>query len=146
MSSIRKDTVNKFGTLQPSQLNLFRIESAHPATITIRPEISKSVAQTNVYRHSVLINAESAAGCLSVAIRILVPDDNNLVRSALCALLRAHQGWLVCSEAKSGREAIQRANKLKPDVALVDVSMPDLNGFEVVESSTKSAQVLEFSS
>jgi two-component system response regulator NreC len=53
------------------------------------------------------------------------------VRSALSALLREQAGWVVCAEAKSGREAIAMANELKPDVVLVDVSMPDLNGFEV---------------
>jgi two-component system response regulator NreC len=66
-----------------------------------------------------------------IAVRILVADDNDLMRSALCALLREHAGWYVCAEAKSGREAIEKATELKPDVALVDVSMPDLNGFEV---------------
>jgi DNA-binding NarL/FixJ family response regulator len=64
-------------------------------------------------------------------LRILVADDNELIRKGLCSLLQKHPGWLVCAEATGGRDAIEKAVLLKPNVILVDVSMPDLNGFEV---------------
>ena len=64
-------------------------------------------------------------------VRILVADDNELVRRGLCSLLREHPAWQVCGEAINGKEAVEKASLLKPDVMLVDISMPDLNGFEV---------------
>lgn len=63
------------------------------------------------------------------SVRILVADDNDMMRSALCSLLQA-AGWTVCGEAADGRDALEKAIELKPDVILVDVSMPHLNGFE----------------
>jgi len=65
------------------------------------------------------------------SVRILVADDNEIVRSGLCSVLESRAGWVVCAQATDGREAVQKALELKPDVILVDVSMPQLNGFEV---------------
>lgn len=64
------------------------------------------------------------------SMRILVADDNDLMRSGMCSLLRSHAGWIVCGEAENGADAIQKAIALEPDVILLDVSMPQLNGFE----------------
>lgn len=63
-------------------------------------------------------------------IRILVADDNEMMRSGLCSLLKSHPGWIICGEAVDGRDAVEKAIDLRPDVILVDVSMPHLNGFE----------------
>jgi DNA-binding NarL/FixJ family response regulator len=63
-------------------------------------------------------------------LRILVADDHELVRRGIRGLLRAQRGWKVAGEAVNGREAVEKANKLKPDVAIVDVSMPDLDGLQ----------------
>jgi DNA-binding NarL/FixJ family response regulator len=65
------------------------------------------------------------------SVRILVADDNETVRSGLCSVLESRVGWVVCGQATDGRDAVQKALDLKPDVILVDVSMPQLNGFEV---------------
>jgi DNA-binding NarL/FixJ family response regulator len=64
-------------------------------------------------------------------LRILIADDHGLVRRGARALLEAHQGWRVVGEAANGREAVQKAIELKPDVAVVDIGMPELNGVEV---------------
>lgn len=64
-------------------------------------------------------------------LRILVADDNELIRRGLCSLLQEHPGWQVCGEAINGRDAVEKAAALKPDAMLIDISMPDLNGFEV---------------
>ena len=66
-----------------------------------------------------------------MSLRILVVDDNDLMRAGLCVLLQEHLGWQICGEAAGGADAIQKALQLKPDVILVDVSMPDMNGFQV---------------
>jgi DNA-binding NarL/FixJ family response regulator len=63
-------------------------------------------------------------------LRILLADDHEIVRRGLCALLQRHEGWEVCGEASDGREAIEMAKRLKPDVVIVDIGMPQLNGLD----------------
>lgn len=63
-------------------------------------------------------------------LRILVADDNEQIRNGLCSVLEARSGWIVCGHAVDGTDAVQKALDLKPDIILVDVSMPGLNGFE----------------
>jgi len=65
-----------------------------------------------------------------MALRILIADDHHVVRSGLRALLESRSGWEVCAEAINGREAVEKAAKLKPDVAVLDIGMPLLNGIE----------------
>jgi DNA-binding NarL/FixJ family response regulator len=64
-------------------------------------------------------------------LRILLADDHGLVRRGARALLQARHGWRVVGEAGNGPEAVEKAIKLKPDVAIVDISMPELDGVEV---------------
>lgn len=61
-------------------------------------------------------------------LRILVADDHEIVRQGICALLQAHPGWEVCAQAADGREAVESTAQLKPDVAILDIGMPNLNG------------------
>ena len=63
-------------------------------------------------------------------LRILLADDHEIVRRGLRALLEKHEGWEVCGEASDGREAVEKALELKPDVVIVDVGMPNLNGLD----------------
>ena len=63
-------------------------------------------------------------------LRILVADDHELVRRGIRDSLRARRGWTVVGEAINGREAVEKANRLKPDVAILDISMPDLDGLQ----------------
>jgi DNA-binding NarL/FixJ family response regulator len=63
-------------------------------------------------------------------LRILLADDHEIVRRGLCALLQRHEGWEVCGEAVDGREAVEKAKQLKPDVVIVDIGMPNLNGLD----------------
>jgi DNA-binding NarL/FixJ family response regulator len=62
------------------------------------------------------------------ALRILVADDHEVVRRGLCALLKSHAGWEVCAEAADGREAVHKVNELNPDIVILDIGMPNLNG------------------
>src|ERR1700691_6545768 len=61
-------------------------------------------------------------------LRILIADDHEVVRRGLSALLQSHEGWEICGDAKDGREAVEKAKALKPDVIILDVGMPNLNG------------------
>lgn len=63
--------------------------------------------------------------------RILIADDNELVRRGVIGLLSVESDWTVCGEARDGSEALQKARELLPDVVLLDVSMPGVNGLEV---------------
>ena len=63
-------------------------------------------------------------------VRILVVDDHDIIRRGLKQLLISRPGWEVCGEAKTGREAVALAEQLKPEIVVLDISMPDLNGLE----------------
>lgn len=63
-------------------------------------------------------------------LRILVADDHEIVRRGLCSLLQKHEGWEICGEASDGRDAVEKAKLLKPDVVILDVGMPNLNGLD----------------
>jgi DNA-binding NarL/FixJ family response regulator len=67
------------------------------------------------------------------ALRILVADDHDLIRRGVKALLQSDVGWEVCCETRTGREAVAKAEQLKPDVAILDISMPDLNGLDAAK-------------
>jgi len=64
-------------------------------------------------------------------LRILVADDHGLIRRGARAILNSRQGWRVIGEATNGREAVEKAIELKPDVAVVDIGMPEFDGVEV---------------
>ncbi|MGA8646947.1 MAG: response regulator transcription factor, partial [Candidatus Sulfotelmatobacter sp.] len=67
-------------------------------------------------------------GCMKL--RILLADDHEIVRRGLCSLLQKREGWEVCGEASDGRQAVEMAKLLKPDVVIVDIGMPHLNGLD----------------
>jgi DNA-binding NarL/FixJ family response regulator len=62
--------------------------------------------------------------------RILLADDHDVVRRGVREIIESHDGWTVCGEASNGREAVQMAITLAPDVVVLDISMPSLNGIE----------------
>jgi len=61
-------------------------------------------------------------------LRILVADDHEIVRRGLCAIVASHAGWEVCGEAVDGREAVEKTKQLSPDVVILDIGMPSVNG------------------
>jgi DNA-binding NarL/FixJ family response regulator len=73
------------------------------------------------------------------ALRLLVADDHEVVRKGLRAMLEAQPGWEVTAEAADGREAVAKTKELKPDVSVLDLSMPLLNGLEAARHIRKSA-------
>jgi DNA-binding NarL/FixJ family response regulator len=64
------------------------------------------------------------------AYRILIADDHEVVRRGIRSLLESHPGWQICAEAKDGREAVDLCKELKPDLVLLDIGMPNLNGLD----------------
>jgi DNA-binding NarL/FixJ family response regulator len=64
-------------------------------------------------------------------LRILVVDDHVTVRRGVCSILESRKIVEICGEAANGQEAIERASELEPDLIILDVTMPDLDGFAV---------------
>ena len=73
------------------------------------------------------------------ALRILIADDHEVARKGIRALLETHPGWEVCGEAADGREAVSSANRLKPDLVLLDIGMPSLNGLDATRQIISAA-------
>jgi DNA-binding NarL/FixJ family response regulator len=63
-------------------------------------------------------------------LRILIADDQPYMRRAVKALLESQDGWVVCGEAADGLEAIEKTKELHPDVIVMDMVMPRVNGLE----------------
>jgi DNA-binding NarL/FixJ family response regulator len=81
-------------------------------------------------------------------LRILVADDHDVMRLGIRELLTAREGWEVCAEARNGREAVEKAEELKPDVIILDVNMPELSGLEAakkIRGSVPGAELLMLS-
>ena len=67
----------------------------------------------------------------------MIADDHELVRKGLRSVLDGQPGWTICGEAVNGREAVEKAKQLKPDVMIMDVTMPELNGLEATRQILK---------
>ena len=72
-------------------------------------------------------------------VRILVADDHVLLRRGIRTLLESHPGWTVCGEASNGREAVDQAKELHPDIVVLDITMPQLNGVDATPLILKAA-------
>ncbi len=67
---------------------------------------------------------------MNKSFRIFIADDHEVVRRGIRSLLEGHAGWEVCGEARDGRDAVIKVAELKPDLVLLDVGMPNLNGLD----------------
>jgi DNA-binding NarL/FixJ family response regulator len=79
------------------------------------------------------------------SLQILIADDHQLFRDGVRALLQSHAGWEICGEARTGREAVAKAIELRPDIIILDISMPDLNGVDAarrIRMVSKNIEIL----
>lgn len=72
-------------------------------------------------------------------LRILVADDHPVVRRGVKALLEGRTDWQVCGEAGTGREAVEQVRRLDPDIVVLDLSMPELNGLDATRRIVRDA-------
>lgn len=78
-------------------------------------------------------------------LRILIADDHELVRQGIRRLFRARSGWRVVAEAVTGRDAVEKAAKLKPDVVIMDIGMPEMDGLQAtrqIRDSDRGIQIV----
>jgi DNA-binding NarL/FixJ family response regulator len=80
----------------------------------------------------------------SHTVRVLIADDHEIMRVGVRALLTKDSDFQVCGEAANGREAVALAEKLRPDLIIIDLSMPELNGLDVIRKIKRSAPETEF--
>jgi DNA-binding NarL/FixJ family response regulator len=79
------------------------------------------------------------------SLSILIADDHEVVRRGIRTLFEVRPEWKICGEAATGRDAIEKTRRLCPDVILLDITMPDINGFEAIPqilSICPSAKIL----
>jgi two-component system response regulator NreC len=81
------------------------------------------------------------------SLRILIADDHEVVREGTRMILEREPGWEVCYVAKTGREAAEQASKLRPDIVVLDMGMPELTGLEAarkIKRALPNTEVLIF--
>ena len=72
------------------------------------------------------------------AFRILVADDHPVFRFGVCSLLGSHEGWEICGQVADGRDAVEKCRQLKPDLLILDICMPTLNGVDAARQIMKN--------
>jgi len=75
----------------------------------------------------------------AVPIRILIVDDHDVVREGVRSILKKRADWEICGEAANGQEAMAQTESLKPDVIILDITMPKMSGLDVARRITQSA-------
>lgn len=74
-------------------------------------------------------------------LRVLIADDHEAVRKGVCSILGSRKDLEVCGEAENGRDAVEKARELKPDIIVMDITMPLLSGFEAAREIRKMMSV-----
>ena len=77
--------------------------------------------------------------------RILIVDDQDVLRQSVCALVASHDGWVVCGQASDGLQAVEQAKLLLPDLIIMDVSMPNMNGIDatrIIRTEVSASRIL----
>jgi CheY-like chemotaxis protein len=70
--------------------------------------------------------------------RILIADDNVVVRRHLGELFKSHAGWEVCAEVENGQQAVLKTRELKPDLIILDLAMPVMDGLQAAREIGKA--------
>ena len=74
----------------------------------------------------------------TMAVRILIADDDAAIRRLLRRLIESHENWTVCGDAQDGHDAIGKAAQLNPDVIVLDLAMPQMNGLQAAREISRT--------
>jgi len=85
------------------------------------------------------LHESAATPSATTTARVLLVDDHEIIRRGMRSILEARKDWKIVGEATTGREAVQKVEELKPDVVVMDISMPELNGLEAVRQILRLA-------
>jgi len=80
---------------------------------------------------------------MKTPVTILLADDHDVVRKGLRTMLEAREEWRICAEATSGTEAVRLASELRPDIAVLDLELPELDGLEATRQIKKDQPQIE---
>src|SRR5205807_4347911 len=117
----------------PSEPFRSRHTSATPKITNSALELANLTANNCIHSKSLAIVCEGPhpCGAYSAMVRtVLIVDDNPLIREHLCELFKREADFDVCGEAENGQEAIEKAQELHPDLIVMDLSMPVMNGLD----------------
>jgi DNA-binding NarL/FixJ family response regulator len=73
-----------------------------------------------------------------MAVRILIVDDDAPIRRLLRRLIESHDGWTVCGDAQDGHDGVDKAAQLHPDIIVLDLAMPQMNGLQAAREISRS--------
>src|ERR1700722_10260918 len=76
-------------------------------------------------------------------LRILIADDHELMRAGVRTILSNNPLWNICGEAENGRQAVEKARELKPDLVIIDISTPVLNGIDAAREVRQLAPAIK---
>jgi DNA-binding NarL/FixJ family response regulator len=83
--------------------------------------------------------SDHARGKTTLAIRVLIADELEVMRRGLCTVVQTRPDWKVCAEAGDGREALEQSDRLKPDIAILDIGLPLMDGIETARQIVKAS-------
>lgn len=83
------------------------------------------------------VNQATMAHAPNPKVRVLVADDHEVMRLGIRNLLELREGWSVCAEANNGQEAVEKTLQFRPDVIIMDITMPVMNGLEAASVITR---------
>jgi DNA-binding NarL/FixJ family response regulator len=111
--------------------------NTHPRNITQSDSKARLDSQAAEPFRNDPVSGPKSWGNSMKSLRILVADDHDLVRRGIKSLIESRPEWQVCDEAHSGREAVAKAEERKPDIVVLDIAMPELNGLEAARRIRK---------
>lgn len=122
-------------------LNSYHAETANASLASCAVSVtgsSRSLSFVEAGNSMISTDAAKSPGVATTQVRILIVDDHEVMRLGIRNLLESQPAWTVCGEAHDGREAVTKALQLAPDVIIMDVTMPVMNGLEAAGAIARS--------
>src|SRR5215469_11581021 len=132
--TIRRDLDNNAGICETIATCLYAFLPAFRVSISPCCSICGSPPPAKISDHIVPIETVNSMEVFAMVKSVLIAEDHTLVRQAICSLFDAQQDFEVCGDAEYGEEAVEMAQVLHPDLIVLDLSMPVMNGIEAAHA------------